>query len=291
VTFLFTDIEGSTRLWQDAPEAMTGALERHDVLVRQAIESHGGHVFKTMGDSFCAAFQTAADAVKASLAVQLALKAEEWPEDATIRSRTALHTGSVESRGDDYFGITLSRVSRILSAGHGGQILISQTTKDLVQDRLPDDAALRPMGTHHLKDLSRPDEVFQLEHRNLEGEFPALRTLDNRPNNLPRQLTSFIGRDAELQELQGLFENTGLLTFTGVGGTGKTRLALQFAADQLDRFKDGVWLAELGPLSDPALVPGEAAQALSIREVPGESLAETLAARLKDKRLLLVLDN
>ncbi|MCH8980226.1 MAG: tetratricopeptide repeat protein [Armatimonadetes bacterium] len=291
VTFLFTDIEGSTQLWQDAPEAMKGALQTHDDLLREAIESHCGYVFKTVGDSFCAAFQTAGDALEASLEVQLALEREEWPDGAAIRSRTVLHTGSVESRDGDYFGVALSRVGRLLSAGHGGQILLSHSTRQLVQDALPEGTALRPMGTHLLKDLSRPEEVFQLEHRDLEGEFPALRTLDNRPNNLPRQLTSFVGREKELAELQGLFEKTSLLTLTGVGGTGKTRLALQFAADQLDRFNDGVWLADVGPLSDPGLVPNEVAQALTIKQEPGKSLTETLATRLKDKELLVVLDN
>ncbi|MCH7904489.1 MAG: tetratricopeptide repeat protein [Armatimonadetes bacterium] len=291
VTFLFTDIEGSTLLWQDQPGAMGRALERHDMILRSCIEDRGGYVFTTVGDAFCAAFQSAGAAVNAAIAVQLALKEEEWPQEAAIRVRAALHTAEAICRDGDYFGVELSRVGRLLSAGHGGQILVSGATKEMVQDHLPADTALRPMGAHRLKDLARPADVFQLEHKDLEGEFPPLDTLDNLPNNLPHQLTSFVGRESELEEIRSLTEKTRLLTLTGVGGTGKTRLALQFAADQTKEFKNGVWFVELAAISDPNLVANEVATALSIKEEPGESMADTLVARLAAKEMLIVLDN
>lgn len=270
---------------------MSTALQRHDDLARQAIERNGGHVFKTVGDAFCAAYRTAGEALAASLDLQLKIEKEPWPQGAVIRVRVALHTGVAQVRNNDYFGVSLSRVGRLLSAGHGGQILLSQTTYDLVQDRLPDGVALRPMGTHRLRDLSRPEEVFQLEHRDLDGEFPALKTLDNLPNNLPRQLTNFIGREKELKDLRKLFEENRLLTLTGVGGTGKTRLAIQFAADQLHEFADGVWFADLAPVSDPDFVPNSLAEAMGFKQEKGKTITETLIARLRDKEILVVLDN
>ena len=270
---------------------MGRALERHDLLLRSCIEDRGGYVFKTVGDAFCAAFKSAGGAVNAALALQLALKEEEWPEEAVIQVRTALHSGEAIARDGDYFGVELSRVGRLLSASHGGQVLMSGATKELVQDHLPDDTALRPMGTHRLRDLSRTEDVYQLEHVKLDGEFPALKTLENLPNNLPRQMTSFVGRGQDLDDLEELFAKTGMLTLTGVGGTGKTRLALQFAADQLDSFEDGVWLVELAPLSDPDLVANEVAHAISLKEEPEKTMIETLTARLKGKEILIVLDN
>ncbi|HXH61982.1 MAG TPA: tetratricopeptide repeat protein, partial [Fimbriimonadaceae bacterium] len=205
--------------------------------------------------------------------------------------RAALHTGPAEHRNGDYFGVELSRVGRLLSAGHGGQTLVSKSTKELAQDALPKDSAFREMGTHRLKDLSRLEEVFQLDHPGLESEFPALKTLDNRPNNLPRQRTSFIGREKEMDDLEALFAKTALLTLTGVGGTGKTRLATQFAADQLDSFKDGVWFVDLAPVSDPDFVPGALAEAIGYRQDQGKTMAETLIDRLREKKALVVLDN
>ncbi|MBN1485604.1 MAG: adenylate/guanylate cyclase domain-containing protein, partial [Chloroflexia bacterium] len=200
VTFLFTDIEGSTRLWEQYPEAMRIALARHDALLRQAIESHGGFVFKTIGDAFCAAFPTAPAALAAALAGQRALSAEGWAE-TPIRVRMGLHTGIANARGGDYFGPVLNRVGRIVAAGHGGQILLSLATQELVRDQLPAGIALRDMGDRRLRDLIRPERLFQVIAPDLPKSFPPLRTLDYRPNNLPAQTTSFVGREAELSEV------------------------------------------------------------------------------------------
>ena len=293
VTFLFTDIEGSTRLWEQHSEPMRAALARHDAILRQAIEQNNGHVFKTVGDAFCAAFATATEALKAALAGQQALQAETWPEPVTIKVRMALHTGVAEQRDDDYFGPPLNRVARLLAIGYGGQVLLSDVTQDLTRDSLPPSVTLKSLGDHRLKDLNRPETVFQLLHPDLPAEFPPLRSLDNPqlPNNLPIQLTSFIGREKEIAEVKALLSKTRLLTLTGSGGCGKTRLALQVAAEVLEEYLDGVWLVELAALSDPTLVPQAVAQALNLREEPGKSLTQSLIDTLKSQRALLVLDN
>ncbi len=254
VTFLFTDIEGSTKLWEAHPDAMKVALARHDVLMRDVIESKSGYVFKTVGDAFCAAFHTAPEAISATLEAQLAIATESWPEGVVIKVRMALHTGAVESRDGDYFGQPLNRVARLLSTGHGGQTLLTQATQELVRDSLPVSATLRDLGTHQLKDLARPEQVYQLQHPRLPESFPALKSLSTHPNNLPQQVTSFIGREKELAEVQERLAQTHLLTLTGAGGSGKSRLSLQAAADLLERFPDGAFLVELAPLADPDLV-------------------------------------
>jgi predicted ATPase/class 3 adenylate cyclase len=293
VTFLFTDIQGSTRLWEEHPEAMRLALARHDELMHHAIQAHDGHVFKTMGDAFCAAFATAPEALNAALAAQQSLLLEPWPDAVAIKVRMALHTGAAEVRDQDYFGQPLNRVARLLSAGHGGQALISQTTYDLTRDILPPQVSLQALGEHRLRDLNRPETVFQLQHPDLPAEFPALKSLDNPdlPNNLPRQLTSFIGREKAIGEIKTLLTRTSLLTLTGSGGCGKTRLALQVAAEVLEQYPEGVWLVELAPLADPALVPQTVTAALGLTEQTGKSYLQTLSEFLKSKRLLLVLDN
>jgi predicted ATPase/class 3 adenylate cyclase len=303
VTFLFTDIEGSTKLWEQHPNAMRLALARHDAILRRVIESHGGHVFKTIGDAFCAAFATAPDALGAALAAQRALHAEVWGEVEPLRVRVALHAGAAEQREGDYFGPPLNRVARLLEVAHGGQILLSQPTADLARDSLSGSAGLRDLGEHRLKDLARPEHIFQLLHLELPAEFPPLHSLDALPNNLPLQVTSFIGREREIEEVRQLLEKTRLLTLTGAGGTGKTRLALQVAADHLREYSDGVWLVELASLSDPGLMPQTVASVLDVREaegaegapwgpVPGgKPLTQTLVAALKPRKLLLVLDN
>src|SRR5262245_60175002 len=195
VTFLFTDIEGSTRRWEEHRDAMAAALERHDALLCQVIEAHGGYVFKTVGDAFCAAFAAAPDGVAAALDIQLALDREDWGEAGPIRIRAALHTGAAQERDGDYFGPSVNRVARLLSAGHGGQVLISQATAELVRDDLPGGANLGDRGEHPLKDLQRPERIFQLLHAGLPADFPPLRTLGAVPNNLPQQVTSFVGRE------------------------------------------------------------------------------------------------
>ena len=194
VTFLFTDIEGSTKLWEKYPDGMKAAVARHEEIIRIAIEAHGGYVFKTVGDAFCAAFATAPDALEATLKFQLSLSIETWGETGPIKVRSALHTGAAEERGSDYYGPPVNRVARLLSAGHGGQTLISLPTYELVRDELPKDTSLDDLGEHRLKDLVRPEHIFQLVSQDLPTEFAPLKTLDTRPNNLPVQLTPFIGR-------------------------------------------------------------------------------------------------
>ncbi len=293
VTFLFTDIEGSTRLWEQQPDEMSVALARHDALLRQIIETHEGYVFKTIGDAFCAAFSTAPQALAAALAAQRALFAEPWQQILSLRVRMALHTGAAEHRDNDYFGQPLNRVARLMGIGHGGQVLVSAGTQELTRDTLPPGCALQDVGEHRLRDLGRPEPVFQLLHPALPSEFPPLRSLDNPelPNNLPQQVTSFIGREKEIKAVKALLGKTRLLTLTGSGGCGKTRLALQVAAEVLDQYPQGVWLAEMAPLTDPGLVPQSIAQALGVNEEPGRPVLQTLVDHLKTRRLLLVLDN
>ncbi len=293
VTFLFTDIEGSTRLWEDFPEAMRSALARHDALLQEAIEQHNGHVFKTVGDAFCAAFVSAQEALEAALEAQIALQNPQFTlaENRTLRVRMALHAGPAEERAGDYFGPTLNRIARLLATGHGGQVLLSQTVEALARNALPAGAGLKDLGRHRLKDLQQPEQVFQLLHPALPADFPKLKSLNPQQNNLPQQLTSFVGRETEIAAVERLLADARLLTLTGPGGAGKTRLALQVAAETVDQYPDGVWLVELAPLSDPALVPQEIASALDIREEAGRALAQTLVEQLSARQLLLVLDN
>lgn len=297
VTFLFTDIEGSTRLWENYPELMQVAVARHDALVHQAVERHHGTVFKTTGDGIAAVFATAFDALHAALTAQQALLMEPWPDSVPLRARMGLHTGVAEQRNNDYFGPVLNRTARLMSVGHGGQTLLSATTQELCRDTLPPLVRLHLLGEHRLKDLIRPETIFLLVHPTLPDpvSFPPLKSLDNpaMPHNLPRQITSFIGREKQLAEVTVLLSHTPLLTLTGSGGTGKTRLALQVAADMLDpgRFPDGAWMVELAPLSDPALVPQAVAHVLGVQERLGQPLTQTLSDFLKAKRLLLLLDN
>lgn len=293
VTFLFTDIEGSTRLWEEQPDAMRSALERHDVILRTAIEANEGVVFKTIGDGFCAAFHIAPDALSASIAIQLALASEPWPNGIQIRVRMALHTGAAEVRDNDYFGQPLNRVSRLLAIGHGGQVLISSATQELIHDFLPPSVSLLAMGEHRLRDLHHAETVFQLQHLQLPTDFPPLKSLDNPAllHNLPLQLTSFIGREKEAAEVKKLLETSRLISLTGSGGCGKTRLALQVAANVLEKYPDGAWLVEFAPVSDPVLVPQIVAAALHLTEQSGKTCTQTLIEYLKSKRLLLVLDN
>ncbi len=294
VTFLFTDIEGSTVRWEHQRQAMQQALARHDAILRAAIEAHGGYVFKTVGDAFYAVFTSAPDALEAARAAQQALQAEAWDEAlGVLRVRMALHTGTAESRDGDYFGAPLNRVARILGAGHGGQVLVSTATQELVRDQLPPSAALRSLGEHRLKDLIRPEHIFQLLAPGLAHDFPPLRTLENRPNNLPPQPTPFIGRTHEVEAVKQrlLQPETRLLTLTGPGGTGKTRLGLQVAAEALDDFPQGVWVVDLTAIEDPALVDTTIAMALRVQVVPGQAVVDALKAYLAEKQLLLVLDN
>ena len=291
VTFLFTDIEGSTKLWERSPSQMRAVLARHDALLRKAIEGNRGNVFKTVGDGVCAAFSTAPEALAAAMSAQRALLSERWPEQIALTVRMALHTGIAEASGGDYFGPPLNRVARLLAIGHGRQILLSEATAATARAALPPGASLLDRGIHRLKDLQDPEKVFQLCHPELPTQFPPLRSLSTHPNNLPQQLTSFIGREKEIAEIKQLLAKTRLLTLTGSGGCGKTRLALQVAAEVLEAYPDGVWLVELASLSDPGLVPQTIATVFGLKEEPGKSLTQTLTDQLQSKHLLLVLDN
>jgi len=293
VTFLFTDIEGSTRLWEHQHDLMQAAFQRHEAILREAIAAHGGYAYKMIGDAFQAAFQTAPDALQAALVAQRALVAEPWGPIGEVRVRMAVHTGTVEERGDDYVGPLLNRVARLLSTGHGGQILLTATTRELVRDQLPPGAQLRDLGEHRLKDLVRPEHVFQVVAPDLHADFPPLKSLDTRPNNLPVQATPLIGREREVVAVRDLLLRPGvrLVTLTGPGGTGKTRLGLQVAADVLDHFEHGVYFVNLDPIGDPALVASAIAQPLAVREQGGKPLLESLKDYLRDKQLLLLLDN
>ncbi len=293
VTFLFTDIEGSTTRWEHQPEAMRAALARHDALVRAAIQAHGGHVVKTMGDAFHAVFNRAPDAVAAAMTAQCRLQAEPWGEIGPLRVRMALHTGAAEERDGDYYGPSLNRAARILSAGHGGQVLVSQATYELIREDMPEDTALIDLGEHRLKDLIRHERVFQVTAPDLPSAFPPLRSLDTGRHSLPIQPTPLIGREDDVRSVLGLLssEDARLVTLTGPGGTGKTRLGLQVAAELIDQFSDGVVFVGLAPIRDPDLVAPTIGQALGIHDLGNRPILEILTAYLHERRLLLLLDN
>jgi predicted ATPase/class 3 adenylate cyclase len=293
VTFLFTDIEGSTERWEQRTEAMQTALARHDALLRAAILEHGGHVVKTMGDAFHAAFSRAPDALAAAVEAQRRLIAESWDEIGGLRVRMALHTGAAEERDGDYYGPPLNRAARLMSAGHGGQVLLSQTTYDLVRDTLPAGASLLDLGEHRLKDLIRPERIFQIVAPDLTSTFPPLQTLERRPHNLPVHPTALLGRNDDIALVRERLsrDDVRLLTLTGPGGTGKTRLSLQIAADLIDQFPDGVFWVALAPISDPDLVASMIAQTLDVRVDARRSIVESLKERLAGKQVLLLLDN
>ena len=291
VTFFFTDIEGSTRLWQEHPEAMKAALARHDEIVRDAIEGRGGSVVKTTGDGFHAAFAAAHDAIDAAVAGQLALAREPWDVTGPLRVRMGIHTGPAELRDGDYYGTAVNRAARLMSVAHGGQIVMSGAVEQLSRDSLPAVVTLADLGEHRLRDLGQPEHVFQVLHPELPAEFPALRSVETYPSNLPQQLTTFVGRDQELVEIAEVLDEARVVTLIGVGGVGKTRLALQVAAELLPRFGAGAWLCELGPLSDASGVADLVAVTLSVQPRPGETVTESIVGVLRDRQLLLVLDN
>jgi predicted ATPase/class 3 adenylate cyclase len=292
VTFLFTDIEGSTKLVQAlGAAAWTPLLERHRALVRGAIEAEGGYEVQTDGDGFFAVFASAPAAVGAAVRAQRALANESWPPDAVIRVRMGLHTGEGRLDADGGFvGVDVHRAARIASAGHGGQVVLSETTRSLVARDLPHGVTIVDLGEHRLKDL-RVERLSQLAIDGLMSEFPRLKSLDVRPNNLPTQLTSFVGRERELAEAAELLRLNRLVTLSGPGGTGKSRLSLQLAAAVSDQFPDGIWFVPLEPIRDPALVAPTIAHALGIAPNPGRPDVDAIAEWLGMKRVLLVLDN
>ena len=291
IAFLFSDIEGSTWRWDAHGEAMARAVALHDALMRCALEAHGAYVFKTVGDEFCAAFPSVLDAVLAALDAQRSIARADFSEVEGLRVRMAVHAGTADERDGDYFGPAVNRVARLVAIGHGAQVLISGSALDLLQGELPPESALLDLGTHRLKDLARPERVYQLLAPDLPQNFPPLRSLDELRNNLPRQLTSFVGREGVVAEVASLLEISSLVTIAGAGGAGKTRCAIQIGAELSDGRRDGVWLAELAPISDPALVASTIAQALNV-EVPGNApILDALITYLKRKRLLLIIDN
>jgi predicted ATPase/class 3 adenylate cyclase/DNA-binding NarL/FixJ family response regulator len=285
VTFLFSDIEDSTRLWEDMPAEMAVALEVHDAIVRGTIEGHGGYVFATGGDGFCAAFSTAPDAAEAAVEIQQKLLADSAA--VPFRVRIGLHTGEATERNRDYFGPEVNRAARLMSTAHGGQIVVSDTTKVLLRNRL----ALRPLGEHRLRGLGRRMTLHQVVADGLPSEFPPLRSLGSFAGNLPQQLSSFVGRDQLLADVAELVRVNRLVTLSGVGGVGKTRLALEVGAEMADEFPDGVWLVELAPVGDPSSVPAAIATALGITPQGDVELIDTVAEAVAGRRLLLVVDN
>ena len=293
VTLLFTDIERSTQLWEKNPDDMGGVLARHDEIVRSAVADAGGYVFKTVGDGTCAAFVTPHQALAAAVAIQRALRAEPWPPGTPLRVRMAVHSGVCEERDGDYFGPTVNRLARLTATAHGGQIVVSGTSAQLLTGSLPDGVELLDLGEHRLRDLYRPERVFQLVAVGLERDFPSLRSLttSERQHNLPEQISSFVGRTSELAEIRHRLGSSRLVSLVGPGGAGKTRLALHTAADFVDGHGDGVWLVELAAVSDPAMVVRSVARTLLVREDPDCPLADSLNTVLRDRDLLLVLDN
>jgi predicted ATPase/class 3 adenylate cyclase len=291
---LFTDIEGSSNAVRMlGADRWVSLLERHDDIIREALTRYGGFEVRTEGDSFFAVFTSPGAAVAGAAMMQRRLSEADWPEEAPMRVRMGLHTGEVRTGagGVDYAGFEISRAARIAAAGHGGQILISDTTESLVRDGLAPGLTLRELGEHRFKDLVRPQRLYQLVIDGLPDTFPPLRSLDATPNSLPTQTTTFIGRHRELAKAADLLKTTRLLTLTGPGGSGKTRLALHLAADVVDRYPDGVWLVELAAITVPAGVWAAVAAAVHIGEQPGRPVAETISAALRKRRLLLLLDN
>src|SRR5829696_7031983 len=293
VTFLFTDIEGSTARWERDQAVMGLVVERHHSIIRTAIETHHGVLFKSVGDAVQAAFFTAPDAIAAALDAQRSLIADRWSEvDDAFTVRMAVHTAAAEPRDRDYLAPRLNRLPRLVSAAHGGQVLLTLVTQNLVRDALPQHASLRDLGEHPLRDLYQPQRIFQLLHPDLPADFPPIRSLTTDPNNLPVQLTPFLGREEQVAQIVALLSrgDVRVLTITGPGGVGKTRVALQVAADVLEDFPDGVWFVDLSVLDNPTLVPAAVAGVFGVRD-EGSGLTERLAGVLAGKRLLLVMDN
>ncbi|MFO1313158.1 MAG: adenylate/guanylate cyclase domain-containing protein [Burkholderiales bacterium] len=289
--FLFTDIEGSTRLWEQFPQGMRAALERHDEIAAQSVTSHRGRVVKTTGDGVHAVFQDPLDAVRAAVAMQIALADADFGPDIAIRVRAGLHAGIESERDNDFYGTAVNRAARIMSVAHGGQVIVSQAVASLLRDRLAEGLTLRSLGRVRLRDLRDPEEVFQVGHPRLRAEFPALRSLEGTPNNLPHGLTSFIGREHELADVRERIRATRMLTIFGIGGLGKSRLSLQVAASALDDYPDGVWFVELAPVADPRLVAQTLAAVLGLRDDAGASPQDAIRKFVRDRRLLIVLDN
>src|SRR6476661_8713094 len=291
-TFMFTDIEGSTGLVEVLGCDYGALLSRHHELIRTACAGVGAEV-GTEGDSFFAVFGTAGDAVAAAIQIQRAIAAEPWTRGAQVKVRIGIHTGDAELAGGVYVGIDVHRAARIMAAAHGGQILASEATRALVSRAMPAGASLRDLGEHRLKDLPAPERIYQVTAEGLDAEFPPLRTIDSTPNNLPGSTSALVGRVAELDQLARLLrgDTVRLVTLTGPGGIGKTRLAVQAASDALEHYADGVFFVDLAHAREPVAVLLEIARTTGLA-VPGDhDLREALAAHLRPRQVLLVLDN
>ena len=291
VTFLFTDLEGSTRLWEEHPDAMQPALARHDEILSRAIAAHGGEIVKTTGDGVHAAFSTAGAGAAAALDAQVALTSESWGATGPLSVRMGLHTGTAELRDGDYYGSELNRAARLMSVAHGGQVVVSQITEQLIREVIPPEVDIVDLGEHRLRDLAAPMRVFQLTRPELARDFPPLRSVDVLDGNLPVQISSFVGRDRELLRLRELAVDRRLLTLTGVGGVGKTRLALHAAVEQLPAFPGGAWLVELARTGDPDAVASVMVAALGAAAQPGRSDTDIVCDHLASSRSLVLLDN
>ncbi|MFN2418349.1 MAG: adenylate/guanylate cyclase domain-containing protein [Candidatus Limnocylindria bacterium] len=291
VTFLFSDIEGSTRLLQSHGKSWSSILARHHELLRTAFATEGGVEVGTEGDSFFVTFSTASGSVAAAVAAQRAIAREPWPDEAHLRVRMGMHTGEARLGTEDYVGLDVHRASRIMSVGHGGQILLSDTTRSLVDEALPDGVELRDLGLHRLKDLDRPERLWQIVVVDLPSEFAPMASLDGVPNNLPTRLTTFLGREREMAEISALLVKSRLLTLTGPGGTGRTRLSLEVAGRSLAWFPDGVFFIELASITEPELVPATIGQALGLPDRGRRSSVDRLIDHIGEQRMLVVLDN
>ncbi len=293
VTLFMSDVEGSTRLWEEQPDAMSESMSRHDALVAENIRNRSGHLIKIRGegDAAFAVFQDAPEAVACALDLQRTFLSEPWPEGAPLRVRISLHTGEAELRGKDYYGPVVNRCARLRAIGYGQQTVLTEATHNVVQKNLPDGASLKDLGIHRLKDLDVPERVFQLVHPDILQEFPPPKSLTVMSNNLPVQLTNFVGREQDVATVKSLLQENRLVTMAGAGGMGKTRLALEVAGELIEEYPNGVWLVELAPLADPALVPAQIAQEVGVREEPGRTILDSLTDHLRPRKLVFVLDN
>ncbi|HEX3368283.1 MAG TPA: adenylate/guanylate cyclase domain-containing protein [Candidatus Cybelea sp.] len=291
VAFLFSDIEGSTRRWDSYGDAMRDALRRHDEIMRTEIERRRGYVFKTIGDAFCAAFWNVEDALNAAVGAQRRFASQDFAAVEGVLVRMAINDGDADERSGDYFGTAVNRTARLLSAGHGGQVLLSGRSADALTARLPTGITLRHLGTLPLRDLREPERVYQPIAEGLRSEFKALRALRTPPNNLPRQSTSFIGRYDDAARVEALLDRSAVVTIVGAGGIGKTRLALEVAANRLSDQRDGAWIVDLASITDSGLIAGTILAGVHAEPKPGEEPLDTLLAYLEKRELLLLLDN
>ncbi len=290
-SFLFTDVEGSSRLWEAYPAEMDPALALHDRIIEDAVSSAGGELVKGTGDGFMAVFTDPVGAIDAAVAAQRALGSADFAAVGNLTVRMGVHTGEAQPRAGDYYGPAVNRAARLMGIGHGGQVLVSSSTARAIGAALPEPARLRSLGEHRLKDLTAPEQVYQLDHPELRREFPPLDSLDAFANNLPSMVDSFVGREDDLAHILDTIGRSRLVTLTGPGGTGKTRLAIEAAARSIGEFPWGAWLVDLAPISNPAVVPSEIAESIGIEPQPGRDVVDTLIRRLEDRGMLVVLDN